>query len=1034
MKKDPSIAALRSSTRYLTALLGAVLPALLFLAGPAQAQSGNPCLPPPAGLVSWWAAEGTAADIAGTNNGVLVSGAGFAAGAVGQGFSFNGTSQCVSIPYSRTLITTNYTVEAWVEPVAQVSNAINQAVLYGQTYGVCQLLARRGSSGVRIAFQFGTDAYTFYDVVSTVEVPIGQFTHVVGTWDGTSLRLYINGALNAQRTPGTKPVDSGCGFSIGGFNLCGYVGQFFNGLIDETSYYSRALTAAEVQALFTARGAGKCSTPVAPSILSQPASRTVMVGDTAAFTVGAAGSPPLSYQWAFNGVALVGQTSSTLTLDNIQMTQAGSYSVLVTNLAGSTPSSNALLVVNPLPPCVAAPSGLVSWWRAENDALDTVGGNNGTLSNGVGYVSGKVGQAFRFNGTNSYVRVPDSPSLRLTNELTIEFWVKRQDLNANDTLINKGGDYTRGLVDYGVVIPSAQSGTGSTLALTFAGSTRHSTSILDLNWHHVAIVARRGDADPTFYVDGVQQPITLRQGAATVSFYPSTQPLYIGAQVDPNSGWYYFSKALVDEVSIYNRALSAAEIQATYNAQGNGKCHEPPSILTQPASLLANETSDVTFTVAAAGTAPLSYQWCLNGTNLPGATISSLALTRISTVQAGLYSVRITNLFGAVISSNAVLTVNQLPLALCANLVVPASANCTAEGSVNNGSYDPDDDPITVRQVPPGPFPLGTNLVSLVVTDNHGASNSCSALVIVQDQTPPVLACPQPMVLEFQDESGALAAFVVTAIDNCSPVSLTVNPASGSRFPIGVTAVAAQALDAASNSARCSFTVTVLGAQGVKSNILAELRALRAGTPMTAEFAQKFDDAIQHLATSLTPAYWIDQTHLQLKLGNVAMNEEKLAAGKLQEILSSSKCPVNPARLQGLIDRIVQCDRLLAIVCIREAAADGLNPKKVAEDLDLVAKGDREAAAGRYASAIEHYRNAWRHALQLRLHIGVNADGTTRVQFVGNNSQSYRVEVSADMATWVSLGTFKADADGNVEFTDPNSANRPLRFYRAVEQ
>ena len=164
------------------------------------------------------------------------------------------------------------------------------------------------------------------------------------------------------------------------------------------------------------------------------------------------------------------------------------------------------------------------------------------------------------------------------------------------------------------------------------------------------------------------------------------------------------------------------------------------------------------------------------------------------------------------------------------------------------------------------------------------------------------------------------------------------------------------------------------------------------------------------------------------------MNEDKLAAKSLQDIMDSKKCPVDPAVLQGLIDRIVKCDRLLAIISIQDAATAGLSPKKVAEDLALVAKGDREAAAGHYANAIEHYRNAWRHALQLSIQVGLNPDGTTRLQFVGNNSQSYLIEVSTDMVNWVSLGACTADAEGNVEFTDPNAAHQPLRFYRAIER
>jgi hypothetical protein len=454
---------------------------------------------------------------------------------------------------------------------------------------------------------------------------------------------------------------------------------------------------------------------------------------------------------------------------------------------------------------------------------------------------------------------------------------------------------------------------------------------------------------------------------------------------------------------------------------------------------------------------------------------------------------------------------NGAPVPQCTNVIVPAGTNCVADASIDNGSYDPDGYPITLSQAPPSPYPVGTNLVTLTVTDNHGASNSCSALVIVLDQTPPVLVCapnkqvecgtvwsfdepaatddcgtatvtvlstvtnascggtftatrtwaavdgatntatcgqtvtvvdttsptivcPAPVTVEFQDETGALASYVVTGSDTCSAVSLAATPASGSRFSIGVTPVQAIAVDACGNSNACYFTVTVLGAQGVKSNVLAELTALRATSPPSQAFAQQLDEAIQHLASSLNPAYWVDQTHLLPKGGNTAMNEEKLAAKTLADIMDAEGCPVDSAVLQGLIDRIVRCDRLLAVISIQEAANAGLNPKKVAEDLAMVAKGDEEADKGLWANAIESYRNAWRHALQLRLQVSLNPDGSTLVQFVGNHSKSYRIEVSTDLVNWAAVGTCAADSDGDVRFTDAGSSEQPQRFYRAVEQ
>jgi hypothetical protein len=91
------------------------------------------------------------------------------------------------------------------------------------------------------------------------------------------------------------------------------------------------------------------SAPVAPYLLSQPANQTVVAGLKATFSVVAGGSTPLSYQWQFQGTDIPGATNATLTVNPVQSSQAGSYSVIVTNVAGFVESSQALLTVN-LPP------------------------------------------------------------------------------------------------------------------------------------------------------------------------------------------------------------------------------------------------------------------------------------------------------------------------------------------------------------------------------------------------------------------------------------------------------------------------------------------------------------------------------------------------------------------------------------------------------------------------------------------------------------------------------------------------------------
>ena len=127
----------------------------------------------------------------------------------------------------------------------------------------------------------------------------------------------------------------------------------------------------------------------------------------------------------------------------------------------------------------------------------------------------------------------------------------------------------------------------------------------------------------------------------------------------------------IDEVSLYNTALSAGQILAIYNAGSGGKCPSPPVIVTQPASNTLFAGGTASFGVAANGMKPLSYQWYL-GTNPISAMANSTAtnapvgalLTHKAGQSGGLYSVLVTNSVGQSNSASALLTVNALPPSL----------------------------------------------------------------------------------------------------------------------------------------------------------------------------------------------------------------------------------------------------------------------------------------------------------------------------------------------------------------------------------
>jgi hypothetical protein len=228
------------------------------------AGSAGKCKSPPAcvsyapAAIAWWPFEGDASDAFRDSPGVPQNSPNFPTGKVGEALNLNGVDQCVTVAYLPSLASTNFSVEAWVNPSGQVDG---QAFIFGQAYGR-QLDVHPGNWGISVAFYICTNPYDWHELDSSGEIPIGEWTHLVGTWDGTNLSLYINGALDQQAVPGIVPWDSGCSFNIGGaWDSCGYSGQFFNGLIDEAACYNQALSAADVQALYNASSAGKCNIP-----------------------------------------------------------------------------------------------------------------------------------------------------------------------------------------------------------------------------------------------------------------------------------------------------------------------------------------------------------------------------------------------------------------------------------------------------------------------------------------------------------------------------------------------------------------------------------------------------------------------------------------------------------------------------------------------------------------------------------------------------------------------------------------------------
>jgi hypothetical protein len=219
----------------------------------------------------------------------------------------------------------------------------------------------------------------------------------------------------------------------------------------------------------------------------------------------------------------------------------------------------------------------VAWYKAEGNANDAIGHNTGAVvGTGVTYGPGEVGQAFRFSGPG-YVDVPDAPDLE-PKAVTVEAWVKSGDGETTEppywNLVAKGQTSSR-YASYALYV-GPDGGIGfyvwNGLASTPQVAIYGDPGIWNGQWHHVA--GTYDGQTVRLYIDG-QQLGNGTTGAGALGYgLPAGNDLTIGNVPVPHGASYFDGS--IDELSIYNRALTAAEIQAIYHAGSAGKSNNPP--------------------------------------------------------------------------------------------------------------------------------------------------------------------------------------------------------------------------------------------------------------------------------------------------------------------------------------------------------------------------------------------------------------------------------------------------------------------------
>lgn len=207
-------------------------------------------------------------------------------------------------------------------------------------------------------------------------------------------------------------------------------------------------------------------------------------------------------------------------------------------------------------------SGLVSWWRAENNALDSAGANNGAGLNGLTYGTGLSGSAFSLDGVGSYVQVPASASLNVGagNGFTVGMWINPATYNLQDLIEwNNGGGFIG--VHMTLNVPNSGGGEGSLWAnLVDSSGGDHqlssTTGLISTNaFQHVALSYDKLSGQAKLYING---SVVASSALGTFTLETSADAYFGIRPSGPFTGIWYGGS--MDEVTLYNRALSDSEV------------------------------------------------------------------------------------------------------------------------------------------------------------------------------------------------------------------------------------------------------------------------------------------------------------------------------------------------------------------------------------------------------------------------------------------------------------------------------------------
>jgi DNA/RNA endonuclease G (NUC1) len=432
--------------------------------------------------------------------------------------------------------------------------------------------------------------------------------------------------------------------------------------------------------------------PEAPTITSQPANVTVNAGTPASFTVAATGTTPISYQWSKGGTIITGATAATYTIASPTALDAGSYSVLVTNPMGHVASSAATLTINVAPAILTQPANLTV--NAGQPAAFTV------AASGTAPVSYQWYKGTATVGSNAATLTIAAAAAADAGSYTVK-------------VTNVAGTATSAAATLAVTVPPAI-------------TTQPSGFTVNAGQPATFTVVAAGTGPFTY--------VWKKDGTVTGG---NTATLTIATVTAGDAGSY--------TVTVSNAAGSITSSAAALAV------NLPVTITTQPADVSVTVGQTASFTVAASGTGPFTYQWLKNGTAISLATLPTYTITSAQVADAGSYTVKVTNLVGSVLSNPAVLVTNLVAPTIqtqpqTRTVTPPDPVTFTVAATANNGgtlTYAWKKDGVAIAgattssyTLPATEFATNSAAFSVTVAEGSLSTDSASAYAIASVAAP----------------------------------------------------------------------------------------------------------------------------------------------------------------------------------------------------------------------------------------------------------------------------------------------------------